>query len=75
MRDDGYYIGCSSRKPEVRLKEHNSGMVKSTKCRRPLKIIYTETHIDKNIAFRREWFLKHPKGYQEKLNIINNTGQ
>ena len=78
MKDSNFYIGCSSRSPAIRLKEHNSGRVVSTKRRIPFKLVYFETFQDKRTAFKREWYLKHPKGYQEKLDIIKNlnyTGQ
>jgi len=68
-----YYIGCTS-DLDKRIKEHNSGKTKSTKPYRPWKIIYHETFIDKNEAYRREWHLKHPKGYLEKIEIIKKHG-
>ena len=30
--------------------------------------------MDKSEAFKREWYLKHPAGYLEKLKIIKNFG-
>lgn len=74
QKDFKYYIGCSSREPNARLAEHNFGMVKSTRARRPLKIVYFEKYLDKKSAYKREWHLKHPCGYQDKLNIIENLG-
>lgn len=77
VRDNKYYIGYTSRRPLERLKDHNAGRVTSTKNRRPLKLIYQESFEDEYLAFKREWHLKHPKGYREKLAIIqqNNMGQ
>ena len=74
LKDNKYYIGCSSRNPEIRLKEHNIGMITSTKKRRPFKLVYSESFYDKNKAFKREWHLKHPKGYLDKVKIIKNLG-
>ncbi len=68
-----FYIGCTTN-PEDRLREHNLGKTKSTKPFIPWKIIYTEIFFDKNKAFKREWHLKHPKGYLEKLEIIKKHG-
>lgn len=71
LQDKKYYIGCTSRNPSERLAEHNSGMVKSTSKRLPFKLVYLEPFKDKKEAFKREWYLKHPKGYQDKLDIIS----
>jgi len=69
-----FYIGCTT-DLKKRLKEHNSGKTKSTKPFRPWKIIYFERFSDKKEAFKREWHLKHPKGYLEKLEIIKKYGE
>lgn len=68
-----YYIGCTT-DIEKRLKEHNAGKTKSTKSYIPWKLIYFEEFNDKKAAYKREWFLKHPKGYLAKLTIIKNSG-
>jgi len=64
-----YYIGCTSN-IEKRLSEHNKGKTKSTRLFMPWKLIYNECFSDKHLAFRREWHLKHPKGFLEKKEII-----
>jgi len=69
-----YYIGCTA-DLKIRLIQHNLGRTKSTKCFRPWKIIYYEEYNDKKDAYKREWFLKHPKGYLTKLEIINKYGE
>lgn len=56
-KDGGLYIGISE-DPERRLKDHNTGMTKSTKSRRPFKIIYKETCGDRAEARKREKYLK-----------------
>ena len=72
LKDKKFYIGCTSIKPEERLKEfHNKGFVKSTKPRIPLILCFYEIYNDKNSAFKREFYLKHSKGYKEKIEIIN----
>ena len=60
-----YYIGCTTDLVK-RLKEHNAGKTKSTKPYIPWKIIYSEVFLEKKAAYKREWHLKHPKGYLEK---------
>ena len=70
LKDKKFYTGCTNKNPKIRLAEHNSGMVKSTSPRRPLKLIYYEKFNNKKEAFKKKWHLKHPKGYKEKLRII-----
>jgi len=38
-------------------------------------LIYIEEYKDKKLAYKREWHLKHPVGYQEKLGIIRKFGE
>lgn len=45
-----------------RFKEHNEGLVVSTKNRRPLKLIYYEAYLIKQDAIDRELFLKSGRG-------------
>ncbi|MBU0645863.1 GIY-YIG nuclease family protein [Patescibacteria group bacterium] len=45
-----------------RLKEHHSGLVKSTSERRPLKLIYYEAYLTSHEAARREKYLKGGNG-------------
>ncbi|MEK7553587.1 MAG: GIY-YIG nuclease family protein [Patescibacteria group bacterium] len=68
-----YYIGCTVNL-EKRLNEHNIGKTKSTKPYLPWEIIYSESFTNKREAYKREWHLKHPKGYLEKLEIIKKYG-
>jgi putative endonuclease len=69
-----YYIGCTTDDAK-RLKEHNLGKTKSTKPYRPWKLIYKELYTNKQEAYKREWHLKHPKGYLEKIKIIAEHGE
>jgi len=68
-----YYIGVSQNL-EKRLIDHNRGKTKSTKPYRPWVLVYKEEIRDKNEAYKREYFLKHPVGYLEKLRIISSIG-
>ena len=65
------YIGVTSDLSR-RITEHNRGMVKSTKNRRPLKLVYIENYMDKTEALKREKFFKSGKGreYLNNLEII-----
>lgn len=61
LKDSHLYIGISEN-PERRLEDHNAGMTKSTKHRRPFKIIYKEKCINRIAARKREKYLKSGYG-------------
>ena len=69
-RDQKRYIGTTNY-IEERLFEHNNGLVKSTKNRRPLKLIYTEEFEDKTEALQREKFFKSGRGREYLKNELN----
>jgi putative endonuclease len=48
-----------------RVKEHNSGKVKSTKPYRPWKLIYYEAHRNKTLARKTEIFYKTGQGRRQ----------
>jgi putative endonuclease len=56
-KDNNFYIGqtCNI---ENRLHKHNNGLVKSTKYRRPLKLIYSEEYKSLKEARYRELEIK-----------------
>lgn len=41
----------------------------------PWKLVYMEKYQQKSDATKREWHLKHPKGYLEKLEIVAKINQ
>ncbi|HRH56321.1 MAG TPA: GIY-YIG nuclease family protein [Chitinophagales bacterium] len=57
---------------ENRLKEHNTGKVKSTKGFRPWEIIYYEEFPEREDAVSREKYLKSGIGRQFLKEIIND---
>jgi len=63
-----YYIG-STHNLENRLKEHNSGKIRSTKGLIPLEIVYTESYLTNTDARKRESCMKRRKSrkYIESL--------
>lgn len=68
-KDNNLYIGCTSN-IEKRLTEHNNGKVRSTKNRRPFKLIFKEKYLDKYQAFNKERYYKTAKGKKElKLKL------
>jgi putative endonuclease len=64
-----HYIGITT-DPQRRLVEHNAGSTTSTRGFCPWKMIYTEEFNSRSEACKREWHLKHAKGREEKLDII-----
>ena len=73
--DNNLYVGISA-DPNKRLLEHNLGFSKSTKCRRPFKLIYTEEFASKQEAAKMEWHLKNTPsgGILKKQLAKDNTG-
>ncbi len=69
-----HYVGITT-EPRRRLVEHNEGSAKSTRPFGPWKMIYTEELETRAEACKREWHLKHAKGYKEKLKIIEQFGE
>ena len=55
---------------KVRIKEHESGSVKSTRNRRPLKLIYYEACLNEKDAINREKYLKTGFGRRFLRNRI-----
>jgi len=72
LKDKKLYIGYST-DLRKRLKDHNSGGTKSTKVRRPFRLVYYEAHISKNDARRRETYLKTNKGKSSLRQILRNA--
>ncbi|MBS3140223.1 GIY-YIG nuclease family protein [Candidatus Woesearchaeota archaeon] len=71
LKDNNLYIGCTSN-INKRLSEHNNGRVKSTRNRKPLKLIFKEGYVDKYEAFKKERYYKTAKGKKELKNKITN---
>ena len=57
LKDNQFYTGYTS-DLEYRLIQHDNGLVKSTKERRPLKLIYFEVSLNSKDATHREKYLK-----------------
>ena len=62
-KDKKHYYGHAS-DLKIRLKNHNSGKVKSTKSRRPMRILYSEEFTCKSDAIKRKLFFKSVNGYK-----------
>ena len=67
-KDEKRYIGCTSNLNR-RLEEYKLGLVKSTKNRRPFKLIHTEKFNHKSDALKKEKFLRTGKGREYLKNL------
>ncbi len=65
-----YYGHCQN--VDIRLKRHNAGKVRSTKSKRPWKLIYFEKFPTRSEAYKRELYFKSRAGYKllKKNKII-----
>ena len=57
MQDMNFYTGFTGNL-KLRFEQHNNGSVKSTRDRRPFKLIYYEACLHKDDAIKREKYLK-----------------
>jgi len=71
LKDGSYYIGTSDNPPR-RLKEHNLGMSKSTRFKRPWKIVRIERFDNIKAAYQRERYLKAKKSRKIIEKIIKS---
>ncbi|MCX6721101.1 MAG: GIY-YIG nuclease family protein [Candidatus Staskawiczbacteria bacterium] len=70
-RKNNVYVGCTC-DLERRLAEHNKGLVKSTKSRAPLTLIYYEKYDNLPSARRREDYFKSLYGARKRKEIIDD---
>jgi len=66
--NNSYYVGCTG-DIKKRIKEHNSGKIKSIKHLVPFILVYLELYANKTIALKRELELKNNSF--KKKEIIN----
>jgi len=59
---------------ERRLEEHNSSQkgARYTRARRPVSVVYHESHPDRSSASKREYHLKKKMSREEKYQLIKN---
>lgn len=72
LKDNKLYVGYSTDLKQ-RVNFHNEGLNKSTKFRRPLKLIYYEAYLSENDARKRELFLKSGRGREIIKKQLENT--
>ncbi|GAB6163058.1 hypothetical protein JCM12298_22180 [Desulfothermus naphthae] len=68
-KDGNFYVGYTANLKN-RVQMHNEGKVKSTKFRRPLKLIYYEACLNQQDALRREKYLKSSYGKRYLKNRL-----
>ncbi len=68
-RDGNLYTGITSDVPR-RLRENNAGRIRSTKGRRPMRLIYVEDFSSRSEAFARESYFKTPEGGVLKQRLV-----
>ena len=73
-KDNKFYVGYTA-DLKLRYKEHQDGGVKSTKFRRPLKLIYYEAYMNQANAQKREQFYKSGRGRETLQKILKETLQ
>ena len=64
LEKNDFYTGFTE-DLKKRVEQHNSGKNKSTKYRRPLKLIYYEAYAQKEDAIAREKYLKTSDGKRD----------
>ncbi len=70
-KDGMFYMGFTA-DLKNRINEHNKGLVKSTKHRRPVKLIYYEVSLNKIDALHREKYLKTSYGKKYLKNRLKH---
>ena len=70
VKDDKLYTGYTG-DLKKRLLEHESGKVKSTRNRRPMKLGYVKRFASRIEAVRFERYLKSPQGGPTKKKLVS----
>lgn len=70
LNNSWYYVGLSQ-DPIKRLSEHNSGKTRSTKSRRPYRLIYTKKFENRKDARDYEKYLKIRSNKEALLKELN----
>lgn len=71
LKDNQFYVGYTNNLGK-RLKDYNQGEVKSTKNRKPFKLVYYEACLNQQDATHREKYLKTSWGKRYIKNRLKN---
>ena len=74
LKNGKVYVGSTSKSPELRINEHNSGSNNWSSKNRPFKLLYYESYLCGQDARLREKFYKSGFGKTIKGIIIKNLG-
>ncbi|MBU0504627.1 GIY-YIG nuclease family protein [bacterium] len=70
-KDNKFYIG-NTNNLKRRFKEHQNGLVRSTKCRLPVELVFYEAYLNKYDSIKREKYFKSTKGKYSLKNMLKN---
>ncbi len=71
LKDNKFYIGFTNNL-KSRYSKHKNGKVKSTRNKRPLKLIFYEAYLNKHGALKRERYFKTSKGKTTLRQMLKN---
>jgi putative endonuclease len=71
LKDRMFYVGFT-RDLRKRVKDHNNGLVSSTRRRKPLELVYWEGCLNQTDATRREKYLKSSWGKRYIKNRLRS---
>ena len=75
LKDENLYVGTTT-DLDKRIKKHNNGLVRSTKTRRPLGLVYKEYFDTLSEARKKEWELKYtPWGGKLKKELVSRPAE
>jgi putative endonuclease len=75
LTNGGLYVGMSNN-PQRRLAEHNQGLQRSTRQRRPFRLIHVEAHGTRLEARTRERYWKSGRGREVLKELVHgNAGK
>ena len=69
---DSFYIGQTNNL-DSRLERHNKGYVKSTKSKRPWKLVYSESFETRSESMKRESYLKKMKSKKFIEELVDSS--
>ncbi len=70
-KDNKFYSGRTNNLKR-RFNEHQNGLVRSTKCRLPVELIFYEAYLNKYDSIKRERYFKTTKGKYSLKNMLKN---
>lgn len=74
LKNGKVYVGSTSKEPNTRVIEHNTGSNKWTRQNKPFKLIYYETFVCEKDARLREKYFKTGIGKKVKKLIVDGMG-